>query len=1138
MPEYPITVPAFFRKLYENKPIGGLVHDVLDAFALYIKQNKVIFFRQYTDHGPDHIEAVLETASALITDESTDLFTSEDAAVLVIATVLHDAAMHLQGPGFIALVSDADAKPAIPELDKENWHTLWTRYVQETSRLSQGELMELFGVDEPIEAPEIENAESWSPIQHAYIGEFIRRYHHRLAHEMAIKGLPALASAETDFPPRSNDAEPKLNLAGLIARSHGTTIRCLLDYLSSKFQVREFHGTHTVYLMVLLRIADYLQLQSDRAPNQIFKVIGIKSPKSKVEWGVHNIVQDIVYDKNEDPEVVEVKINPKRTSIELFLRAQEWLHAIQFELDTSWAVLGEVFGRYQEKLLGLNIRRIRSNIDDVDTFGKEAGFVPCRVTFSAADAELLKLLIKPLYGDRPEIAVRELVQNAVDAVRERRALGLENDADRQPHVEVQIKKHEDGIWSLIIDDGGMGMTFDTLQRYFLNAGASFRSSMVWKKSFQDDSGRSVVLRSGRFGVGALAAFLVADDPRLVQLRVTTRHVLAEPERGLTFTASLTDRPLAIEHVVRDQPGTRVEVITTSPPAFMQQSNSEKQEESLAESWDWYCLDWPSIRRVSTIGQELPQSVKLPATVDTSPDDYHWLTPEDYLRVGWTYGDAPALVCNGIIIQREASGLPALESAPNISAGHGYKEPPSLAMPSLSVFDRDGKLPLTLDRLNVDYERISFLPEIKEDVYRNLAALLAVAAPSGPPNPRAMNVTPPEQLQSHPAIDSKSHGIGWVASPQGACVWDPTFMPRLKVDRVVWVNSDTDLRRIEKLMGQETQAFAVGGNSYWFGREKLGLKSLSRRGAFVDHSVVPEQDEHRLYQLAEILDSSPWQFAHNTSKRTVRRFTRALGERFGRKTQRELASHLRERLENLVLDFEQRSSFDNLARTRELQRSLMMDTQQPNHLRAAIEYYDQNADYLNRKDLLDDIEEIYMYGAIDLHEPTSRLDIGEAEEMFQRLTNSISTDPRKTSRIYRDVIDLIYRGIKRSSGKYCSRPVAQALMTVRSMQLQVQSKFEFEGSLSDPVVDLNSLDITGAGDGWEIVEYDARNAPSPSTPATILGQVWQQCIKLPVIPFDREQRRDALAHLYSDPAMSRHLQHWQRIFENVQASSKE
>ena len=189
-------------------------------------------------------------------------------------------------------------------------------------------------------------------------------------------------------------------------------------------------------------------------------------------------------------------------------------------------MLGEIYGRFNERELGFTIRRIQSNLDNKRNFGKAAVYVPERIQFTAANAELLKLLIKPLYGDYREIAVRELVQNAVDACRERHYLRRDERTDlaNELRVVVSVKNNDNGTYSLIVEDNGIGMSLDTMKNYFLNAGALFRSSLAWKKAFQAAGGKSEVLRSGRFGVGSLAAFLVADDPTQIRLRVETSGI--------------------------------------------------------------------------------------------------------------------------------------------------------------------------------------------------------------------------------------------------------------------------------------------------------------------------------------------------------------------------------------------------------------------------------------------------------------------------------------------------------------------------------------------------------------------------------------------------------------------------------------
>jgi hypothetical protein len=244
---------------------------------------------------------------------------------------------------------------------------------------------------------------------------------------------------------------------------------------------------------------------------------------------VHQCVRNITKEQP-DPEAIYVDGVPQNVSD--YLRLRDWLTDIQQELDVCWAVLGEVYGRFGElRRLQVRIRRIRSSIAD----GRlRTSYVPDEFRFRVAEAEMLSLLLKPLYGDHPGYGVRELIQNAVDAARERKV--LEN-AERRPWVKILVNfVGEKGTIS--ISDTGIGMEVRTIRDYFLNAGASFRSSPEWQASFVDKEGQPRVTRTGRFGVGALAAFLIG--PRI---SVATRYYTSES--GYRFNASLNDKQIEV-----------------------------------------------------------------------------------------------------------------------------------------------------------------------------------------------------------------------------------------------------------------------------------------------------------------------------------------------------------------------------------------------------------------------------------------------------------------------------------------------------------------------------------------------------------------------------------------------------------------
>lgn len=55
----------------------------------------------YTDHGVEHLNRVMLTASGLIPPEAMEKVSVEDAAVLIGTILLHDSALHFSEAGFI-----------------------------------------------------------------------------------------------------------------------------------------------------------------------------------------------------------------------------------------------------------------------------------------------------------------------------------------------------------------------------------------------------------------------------------------------------------------------------------------------------------------------------------------------------------------------------------------------------------------------------------------------------------------------------------------------------------------------------------------------------------------------------------------------------------------------------------------------------------------------------------------------------------------------------------------------------------------------------------------------------------------------------------------------------------------------------
>lgn len=172
----------------------------------------------------------------------------------------------------------------------------------------------------------------------------------------------------------------------------------------------------------------------------------------------------------DDPESIYVYVN-EITQSKIYLSIRDLLKNMQNELDTCWAVLGKVYGAYEN--LKLSFRRIHSNIDNKEVFLKYINFIPERVKFDS-NPDILKLLIEPLYGKNPAYGIRELLQNSIDACIEKERVYCDK---YEPKVIITISDDQEYI---IVEDNGIGMNKDILINYFLVAGASFRNSDVWK----------------------------------------------------------------------------------------------------------------------------------------------------------------------------------------------------------------------------------------------------------------------------------------------------------------------------------------------------------------------------------------------------------------------------------------------------------------------------------------------------------------------------------------------------------------------------------------------------------------------------------------------------------------------------------
>lgn len=714
--------PKLEELLKKDSVLHGSVLVSYAEFSPWLRASGTPFFPEYTDHSATHILEVLNTASSLIRDESWSVLTPSDAGILCFATLLHDCAMHLTEDGFLSLLHNPTWQASLT--GERPWPQMWVDFLSEASRFDGRKLTDLFGSNEPVHRPDADPTK-WQQRDRLLIGEFVRRHHARLAHEIALSGVPGPAAKRLKL---TGVPEDLAGLSGLIARSHGLHLRECLIHLDPT-DPREYKGVHAIYLMALLRIADYLQIQAERAPHQLLQVKTLRSPASEREWRTHLSVVDIRH-THADPEALFVQAAPADSKS--YLKLKRLLQGLQAELDNSWAVMGEVYGRFSSLAqLGITIRRVRSNLDDEKTFAATVPYIPCDAKFDTAGADLLKLLIHPLYGDHPEFGIRELMQNAIDA-----CLELNDFLAQEPTTPCPDLTHQDADVVitlsqvskteryLIVSDRGIGMTSSVVLNYFLRAGASFRRSDLWRQQHEDDRGQSRVLRSGRFGVGALAAFLLGDE-----IEVSTRHVTVPSGKGISFDARLESEELQLNHFARPV-GTTIRVAISDDKVWSRLAEAwfwapEDREGKVnpLRQWDFYCISGITVKRIlldENSNRELPQQWHFPPPSTELLPPWHRLVVAGYNDIQWLHGDrSPLLISNGILVEgRKPYDL-------GVAVAEGF----SLRRPTVSVFDPDGLLPLNLQRTDLAVDDLPFQNQLLASQCEDFVAWALVNAPT-------------------------------------------------------------------------------------------------------------------------------------------------------------------------------------------------------------------------------------------------------------------------------------------------------------------------------------------------------------------------------------------------------------------------
>lgn len=462
--------------------LGDIKRTVTQILSLF---GRNLMFHEYTTHDVTHIDDMLVTTDWLIPADTRAVMSSADWLMLVLAIYFHDMGLVVteeefkrrNESGYLSFCSEVlFSGPSGPEYR-----------------------------DKVFELPD-------SDRERFLYQEFVRANHGRRVRAWiegkaaAELGTATAQIAEVDRLLSPLDSDFRRDLA-LVCESHN------LDDVDNteKYKISQPYGNseeETVniqYCAVLLRTVDLLQITRRRAPSVMYRLIDPGDPVSQFEWAKQNAVRRVRAKPATDREG-NASADLQSDTIEAFATFQDdngffgltsYLRYAADQLAASYDIL-----QRSKRLTPKKYQFPWRYVDDANV-GVE-GFLKKPFGFEIDQEKILDLLTgHTLYNDSA-IVVRELAQNAIDAVRLQ--LQLDNASDNVGRVEI---KWSSARAELEVIDNGTGMSQDIIERHLLKVGSSRYQDPKFKEAFPKFSPIS------RFGIGVLSCFMVADSVEIV-----------------------------------------------------------------------------------------------------------------------------------------------------------------------------------------------------------------------------------------------------------------------------------------------------------------------------------------------------------------------------------------------------------------------------------------------------------------------------------------------------------------------------------------------------------------------------------------------------------------------------------------------
>ena len=426
---------------------------------------------EFTLHDPEHGAKVAENMGKIIPEEVLQELNVMELTLLLLSAYMHD----------IGMTCSRDEKLQIIGHSEE----FIVLFRSDIDKLKKFEYYKNAG-----------DHRSATFMEDQVFTEYLRQNHvRRSAHFIREK----LSSGNLEL---SYKNIPFYDLLISVCDAHGEPVSALRN--SDRWPRNTLRGESVInvqYLGLVLRLADLLDFDAERTPKMIYEFVNPQNPVSIIEWKKHrSIIGHRITSKT-------VRFESRCSSPEVERALKQFIYWMEEERGETIALLRW----YTDDISKHYFLELNEPIS-IEGVKSDGSYISNDLRFQIDYQRVLDLLIGERLYKNPIVALRELLQNAADAIKIRLKMYETREETFNPLIKVKLEGNE-----LVVTDNGVGMDEHIFADYFLQVGKSYYSS---KEFYGKYAGVDV---TSEFGIGVLSCFMIA-----YSMVVESRRESADP----------------------------------------------------------------------------------------------------------------------------------------------------------------------------------------------------------------------------------------------------------------------------------------------------------------------------------------------------------------------------------------------------------------------------------------------------------------------------------------------------------------------------------------------------------------------------------------------------------------------------------